>query len=620
MTKDIRERLRHDVLLADGAMGTLLVSRGAPAEGPRSPFCVSSPDLVKEIHDDYVSAGAQILATNTWDANRAKLTKFDWADSLEKINREAVRLAKAAAEGEYVLVAGEVGPLGQLVKPYGPFTKAQVREIFTEQIRILLEEGVDLIRLSTFSSELEAVEAIRAVRALSPGIPLLASLTFLADGKTSFGDEAERALNALAAAGADAVGLNCTIGPQEALDVFARVAGNVPVPIAVAPNAGYPWLVSGRTVYPATPDYFRELARDFVKAGIGVVGGCCGTGPEHVAAMAREVVGKPRLFATPHTTVVVERPAAPPEPAIETSALKRKLADPSAFVVTAEVEPPKGIDASTAVDGARRLKALGIDAVNVTDNPMARLRMSSIAVAHMIKTETGTETIFHVSPRDRNVLGIQSDLLGAAGLGIKALLVVGGDPLKIGDYPQAKPVGEIDTLGLLRIVRGLNGGVDLAGGAIGSVTSFAIACAANPAAKDLEVEISKLLAKVDAGATFAQTQPVYDLAALDRFFSRPESGTIPVLVGLIPPRSLKQALYFANEVPGMVVPASIVERMRKAADRGPEFEAEEGIAIAVELAKAIADRGRGVHIMPMARYEAVGRLLDAVASRRGARA
>jgi homocysteine S-methyltransferase len=246
--------------------------------------------------------------------------------------------------------------------------------------------------------------------------------------------------------------------------------------------------------------------------------------------------------------------------------------------------------------------------------------MSSIAVAHMIRHETGVDTVFHFSPRDRNVLGIQSDLLGAAGLGIKALLVVGGDPLKIGDYPQAKPVGEIDTLGLLRIVRGLNGGVDLAGGAIGSVTSFAIACAANPAAKDLEVEISKFLAKVDAGATFAQTQPVYDLAALDRFFSRPESGAIPVLVGLIPPRSLKQALYFANEVPGMVVPASIVERMRKAADRGPEFEAEEGIAIAVELVKAIADRGRGVHIMPMARYEAVGRLLEALGSRRGARA
>jgi methionine synthase I (cobalamin-dependent)/5,10-methylenetetrahydrofolate reductase len=613
MKTDIRERLTEGVLLADGAIGTLLVSRGAPTEGPRSPVCVSAPDLVKEVHEDYVAAGAQILTTNTWDANRVKLTKFDWADSLEKINREGVRLARAAAEGEYVLVSGEIGPLGQLVKPYGPLTKALVREIFTEQARILLEAGVDLISLETFSSELEIVEAIRAVRALAPGVPVLASLTFLADGKTSFGDDAVHALAAAAAAGADIVGLNCTIGPQEMLDVFLRVAGALSVPVSVLPNAGYPWTVSGRTVYPATPDYFREVARDFLRTGAAILGGCCGTGPEHIAAMAREVVGKKRhVAATPRTVVEVERPARPAEPAIETSALKRKLADRSAFVVTAEVEPPKGTDASSAVEGARTLKALGVDGVNVTDNPMARLRMSSIAVAHLVRTETGAEPIFHVSPRDRNVLGIQSDLLGAAGLGIKALLVVGGDPLKIGDYPQAKPVGEVDTIGLLQIVRGLNAGVDLAGGAIGTSTSFAIACAASPAAPNLDAEIARLAAKTEAGATFAQTQPVYDLAALDRFFSREEARALPVLIGLIPLRSLKQALYFANEVPGMVVPPEILDRMRKAAEKGSAFEAEEGLAIAVELARAIRERARGVHIMPMARYEAVARILEAL--------
>lgn len=611
MRKDIRQRLQESTLLADGAIGTLLVSRGAPADGPRSPVCVSAPDLVKEVHDDYVSAGAQILTTNTWDANRAKLTKFDWADSLEKINREAVRLARAAAEGEYVFVAGEMGPLGQLVKPYGPLTKALVREIFTEQARILLEEGVDLISLETFSSELEILEAIRAVRALSRDVPILASLTFLADGKTSFGDEAVHALHAAAGAGADIVGLNCTIGPQEAFDVFHRVVGTLSIPVSVLPNAGYPWTVSGRTVYPATPDYFREVAREFVRTGVAILGGCCGTGPEHIAAMAREVVGKRRTVAAPSSAIVeVERPAPPAEPAIETSALKRKLADRSAFVVTAEVEPPKGTDVSTAVDGARKLKALGVDGVNVTDNPMARLRMSSIAVAHLVRTETGAETIFHVSPRDRNVLGIQSDLLGAAGLGIKALLVVGGDPLKIGDYPQAKPVGEVDTIGLLQIVRGLNAGVDLAGGAIGTSTSFAIGCAANPAAPNLGAETAKLAAKIEAGATFAQTQPVYDLAALDGFFAREEAHAIPILIGLIPPKSLKQALYFANEVPGMVVPDEILDRMRRAAEKGPEFEVEEGLTIAIELARAIRQRARGLHIMPMARYDAVGRILE----------
>jgi len=615
MKIDIRERLKTGVLLADGAVGTLLVSRGAPTEGPRSPLCVSAPDLVKEIHDDYVEAGAQILTTNTWDANRAKLTKFDWADSLGKINREGVRLARAAAEGEYVLVSGEMGPLGQLVKPYGPLTKLQVREIFTEQARILLEEGVDLIGLETFSSEMEILEAIRAVRSLSAGVPILASLTFLADGKTSFGDEAVHALHALADAGADIVGLNCTIGPQETFDIFVRAAGTLPVPVSVMPNAGYPWTVSGRTVYPATPDYFREVARDFVKTGAAILGGCCGTGPEHIAAMAREVVGKRRFLAMPPRAVVeVERPARPAEAPIETSALKRKLADPDAFVVTVEVEPPKGTDASSAVEGARKLKGLGVDGVNVTDNPMARLRMSSIAVAHLVKTETGAETIFHVSPRDRNVLGIQSDLLGAAGLGIKALLVVGGDPLKIGDYPQAKPVGEVDTLGLLRIVKGLNAGLDLAGGPIGTSTSFAIACAANPAAPNLDAEIGKLAAKIDAGATFAQTQPVYDVAALDRFFSRAESRAIPVLIGLIPPKSLRQALYFANEVPGLVVPPEILDRMRRAAEKGPEFEAEEGMVIAAELCRAVRERARGVHIMPMAKYESVARLLGVLGS------
>jgi len=284
------------------------------------------------------------------------------------------------------------------------------------------------------------------------------------------------------------------------------------------------------------------------------------------------------------------------------------------------VEPPKGTDASTAVDGARRLKALGVDGVNVTDNPMARLRMSSIAVAHLVKTETGAETIFHVSPRDRNVLGIQSDLLGAAGLGIKALLVVGGDPLKIGDYPQAKPVGEVDTNGLLRIVKGLNAGVDLAGGPIGTSTSFAIACASNPAAPNLDQEAAKLAAKIEAGATFAQTQPVYDLDALDRFFAREESRAIPILIGLIPPRSLKQALYFANEVPGIVVPQALLDRMRRAAEKGPDFEAEEGLAVAVELARGIRERARGVHIMPMARYEAVARILGALGSGTGKKA
>jgi homocysteine S-methyltransferase len=443
-------------------------------------------------------------------------------------------------------------------------------------------------------------------------------MTFLADGKTSFGEDAPDALSALVAAGADVVGMNCTIGPQETLEVFQRVVGAVEAPISVMPNAGYPWVVNGRAVYPATPDYFRDLGREFVRAGAAILGGCCGTGPEHVAALSRAVAGGSRAAVVRAEAAlrVVENGGRPRGAELETSPFKRKLATADAFLVTAEIEPPKGTDVTAAVEAARLLKAAGADAVNITDNPMARLRMSSIAVAHLVKRETGAEPIFHFSPRDRNVLGIQSDLLGAAGLGIKAVLAVGGDPLKIGDYPQGKPVGEVDTLGLLRIVKSLNSGRDLAGGAIGSSTSFAVGCTANPAARDLDAEVARLSSKIEAGAAFAQTQPVYDVAALDRFFAREEARQIPVLIGVIPPKSLKQALYFANEVPGMVVPDEVIERMRRASEKGPQFELDEGIAIAAEIARAVAERARGLHVMPMGRYDAVQRIVAELPSAR----
>ncbi|MBK6405921.1 MAG: methylenetetrahydrofolate reductase [Holophagales bacterium] len=510
-------------------------------------------------------------------------------------------------------MAGDVGPLGQLVKPYGPLTKAMVRELFSEQIRILLEEKVDLLLFETFSSRLEAIEAIKAARDLSKEIPILASMTFLADGKTTFGTEVVEALSALEEAGADVVGMNCTIGPQETLEVFQKVVSRVGVPVAAMPNAGYPWNVSGRTVYPATPDYFREVAR--LREGRRrdrrrLLRRRPPTSPPWRERSSERSRG--RRTRRPGVRL---RPGDPGSRVARDLAAEEKARRPESARRHRGDRAAEGTDASAALDGAQLLRSYGVDAVNVTDNPMARLRMSSIAVAHMIRHETGVDTVFHFSPRDRNVLSIQSDLLGAAGLGIKALLVVGGDPLKIGDYPQGRHVGEVDTLGLLRIVRGLNSGVDLAGSPIGTSTSFAIACAANPAAPDLDVEISKLAAKIEAGATFAQTQPVYDVAALDRFFARPEARLIPVLVGLIPPRNLKQALYFANEVPGMVVPEAILNRMRRAAEKGPQFEAEEGLAIGIELAGAIAERARGIHLMPMARYDVVQRVLASLPAR-----
>jgi len=620
MKKRFREALAKEILLADGAMGTLLVSRGASPEQAKTPLNLTDPESVREVHDDYLGAGARILTTNTWDANRVKLTAHEWGDSLEKINREGVRLAREATAGEMVFVAGAIGPLGALVKPYGRLTLSQVREIFEEQARALLDAGADLVILETFASLLEAAEAVRAVRGLSAEVPIVAEMTFLADGRTAFGEDAAHALATLAMAGADAVGMNCTLGPQETHDVFARLPDSIPVPLSVMPNAGYPTVVHGRSVYLSSPDSLREYAGAFAEAGAAIVGGCCGTTPEHIRAMAKEISGRERRARAGRSSAALEPTVSlVTEAAIETSRLKRLLALADTFVVTAEVEPPKGVDLSAAIEGARKLKGSGVDAVNVTDNPMARLRMSSIAVAALIQREVGLEAIVQITTRDRNVLGLQSDLLGAAGLGLKAILCLGGDPLKIGDYPQAKQVSEVDVLGLLRMARGLNAGADLAGNSIGAPTSFAIACAANPAAADLEVEYSKLRAKIEAGATFAQTQPVYDLSALEKFLEREEARAIPLLIGLIPLRSIKQTLFFANEVPGIVVPEAIQQRMRQAAERGTDFEKAEGLAIARELASGIASLARGIHVMPMGKYGLVPEILEAV-PRRGEKA
>jgi homocysteine S-methyltransferase len=616
MKKNFRKTIAEEVLLADGAIGTLLTSRGALPGQARSPLNLSDPESVREVHDDYLDAGARILTTNTWDANRVKLTAHEWADSLERINREGVRLAREASAGELVFVAGSMGPLGALVKPYGSLQLSQVREIFEEQARVLLESGVDLILLETFGSLLEAAEAVRAVRGLSAEIPILSEMTFLADGRTAFGEDAAHALATLASAGADAVGMNCTLGPQETHDVFAKLPESLRTPLSVMPNAGYPSVVHGRNVYLSSPDYLREYAAAFVEAGAAIVGGCCGTTPEHIRAMAREVSGRKRARASRPVSIAVETEVEHlVEPPIETSRLKRKLAAGDDFIVTAEVEPPKGADCSSAIEGARLLKAGGVDAVNVTDNPMARLRMSSIAVAALIQREVGLDAVVQITTRDRNVLGLQSDLLGAAGLGVKAILCLGGDPLKIGDYPQAKQVSEVDVLGLLRIAKGLNAGADLAGNPIGTPTRFAVACAANPAAADREVELSKLRAKIEAGASFAQTQPVYDLDALANFLQLPEARAIPILVGLIPLLSLKQTLFFANEVPGVVVPPAIQERMRRAAEKGGDHERSEGLAIARELAAGIAKLAPGLHVMPMGKYKTAGEILEALPRR-----
>src|SRR5215468_953427 len=343
MLKDFRRALAEEILLADGAIGTLLVSRGAAPDQAKSPLNLTDPESVREVHEDYRDAGARILTTNTWDANRVKLSTHEWADSLEKINREGVRITREAAAGDLVFVAGSIGPLGALVKPYGTLTLAQVREIFEEQARILLEAGVDLILLETFGSLLEAAEAVRAARSLSADIPIVAEMTFLSDGRTAFGESASHALPTLAAAGADVVGMNCTLGPQETHDVFARLPASIHTPLSVMPNAGYPTVVHGRNVYLSSPDYLSDYARAFAESGAAIIGGCCGTTPEHIRAMARAILGRKRAPGAARISAVPEGPAhLVAETPIETSRFKRRLADADEFVVTVEIEPPRG--------------------------------------------------------------------------------------------------------------------------------------------------------------------------------------------------------------------------------------------------------------------------------------
>ena len=617
MKKDFRKTLTEEILLADGAMGTLLVSRGAAADQAMSAFSLTDPAAVTEAHEDYRDAGARLLTTNTWDANRVKLAAHDWADSLEKINRTAVALAREAAVGEPIFVAGSMGPLGALVRPYGHLNLVDVREIFEEQARVLLDAGVDLILLETFGNVLEAAEAVRAVRGLSAAVPIVAEMTFFGEGRTAFGESAADALATLAMAGADVVGVNCTLGPQETHEIVSKLPV-LPVPLSVMPNAGYPTVVHGRNVFLSSPEYLRGFAEAFAEAGAAIIGGCCGTTPEHVRAMSAALAGRRPAPRSATRAPAPELPASRRGRVFETSRFTRKLADPTQFLVTVELEPPRGVDVSAAVEGARTLKACGVDAVQVTDNPMARLRMSAIAVAALVQRETGMEAVVQMSTRDRNVLGLQSDLLGAAALGVRALLCLGGDPMKIGDYPQARQVSEVDVLGLLRMARGLNSGADLAGNAIGAPTAFSLGCAVHPAGTDDEAELSRLAARRDAGATFAQTPPMFDLDAFARFAARPEARAVPILAGILPLRSLRQTLFFANEVPGMVIPSEIQERMRRASEKGAEFEKAEGIAIARKLAAAVSGLARGIHVLPMAQYRCVPEILDALPSRMAA--
>ena len=582
------------VHVADGAMGTMLYARGVFLNVCYDELNLRQPDLVREIHADYVRAGADLLETNTFGANPLKLASHGLAGDTERINAEAARIATAAA-GARAAVAGAIGPLGVRVEPFGELSIAEARDAFGRQVRGLLDGGVSGFVLETFSDVAELGAAVAAVRGLSD-LPIIAQMTVGTDGRTQYGTDPATFGPELEAMGVDVIGVNCSVGPHGVLEAVEALRRVTTLPLSAQPNAGLPREVGDRKIYMASPEYMASYARRMVEAGARFVGGCCGTTPEHIRAIVGFVQSVSPRHATEGTVAVAPSPAAlAPVPLGERSGLGARLAA-GRFVTTVEIVPPKGVDPAAMFEQVRQLKAAGVDAVNVPDGPRAQSRMGALLSGLLIQREVGLEAVVHYACRDRNLLGMLSDLLGAAASGLNNLLLITGDPPKMGPYPDATAVFDIDAIGLTNLVSRLNRGLDPGGNPLGGTTRFVIGVGVNPAAPDLDRELKRFAWKVEAGAEYAVTQPVFDLAQLDRFLARIEAFRIPVVAGIWPLVSLRNAEFLANEVPGISVPDEVLERMRRASAKGKEEGLAEGVAIAREMLAAVAERVQGVQV------------------------
>jgi len=599
---DFRQALESDrVLLFDGAMGTELYRRGVFVNRCYDALSVDEPELIRDIHRDYRRAGAEVLETNTFGGNRMRLQSYGEEERVEEINRAAARLAREAA-GDELFVGGSMGPLGVRLEPYGPTSEAEARDIFGQQAELLTEGGVDLLVLETFGDLNELRQAVKACEDLEP--PVLAQMTIQPDGRTSYGVEPEQIAAAMEEAGADGVGLNCSVGPAGMLEAVERMAESTTLPISAIPNAGMPQEVEGRKMYMASPEYMATYARRLVQSGARMVGGCCGTGPEHVREMARQLEEGPR--PRPRAGRAVEaRPApeeTPPEeptPLAERSDWGRKL-DAGEQVTCVEVQPPRGSDPTPLLEACRRLEEAGVDAVNVPDGARASVRMGVIAASTLVQREVGIEALAHYTCRDRNLLGMTGDLLGAQALGLRNLLLVTGDPPKTGPYPDATAVFDVDSIGLTNLVRRLNHGQDVGGTALGSRTEFVIGVGVNPDAENREREMRRWYWKVEAGAEYAVTQPVFDVESLAEFLSEVERrGTRPppVVASVWPLTDLRNAEFLNNEVPGIRVPERILDRMRRAEERGEGHARAEGRDVAREIISDVREMADGVQVI-----------------------
>ncbi len=630
------EQLQHRPLLCDGAMGSLLYARGVAYEQCFDALNLAQPELIQGIHREYISAGSQIIETNTFGANRAKLESYNLEERVREINHRAARLALEAREvaGQPVFIAGAVGPTGRPLQAPDEHRLGELRAIFREQIEALQEGGVELLILETFSSLAELRQAVLAAKEVG-GLPIVAQMSFYEDAHTLSGQSAARVATVLSDLGVDVMGANCSVGPAATLDTLQEmiaevkhsdIAGARPQLFSAQPNAGLPTRIENRFFYMATPDYFADYALRFARAGVQLIGGCCGTTPHHIAAMRKALDEHFGVTNQSTTTVpqeatrlksagafngkvtiirpIEEEVILPPQGSM--TRLQEKLAA-GEFVVSVNLDPPKGLNPSKILEGATMMQEAGADCINIADSPMARIRMSCMGLARLIQDHLGMETIIHFTSRDRNLMAIQSELLGAHALGIRNILGLTGDPLRVADYPNTTGVWDVDSVGLIRVIRGMNEGHDSTGSSIGAQASFHIGAALNlnMTEEQTEKEIEKYRQKIDAGAQFIMTQPIYEIAPLLRFLERAGKPPIPVLLGCIPLHSSRHAEYLHNEVPGITIPEAVRDRMRAAGERGHE----EGLLMAQELLAQARSMVQGVYLMPSyRRYDIVAQL------------
>ena len=583
----------------DGAMGTMLYAKGVYINRCYDELNLSNPELVQEVHTEYIRAGADIVETNTFGATAHKLQQYGLEGNMHEINARAAQIARKAA-GDRAYVAGAIGPLGLRIEPYGPTSFDEAKDLFKAQATALLEGGVDLFCLETFSDVSEIRQAIAAVRELCD-LPIIAQMTIMTDGNTLFGTTPELFTERLDNWGADIIGLNCGVGPAIILNALEKMREVTKKKLSAQPNAGLPRDVQGRQVYMCSPEYMSKFAKRFIQAGAKFIGGCCGTTPSHIKLISDSVrAASPRAQSIAFTSggasvVEITGPDIKVVPPEERSKWGRKIAR-GEFVTSVEVLPPKGVDAKKTLDSIRLLKDAGVDGVNIPDGARAQSRMSALATAVLVEQQIGIESVLHYCCRDRNLLGMMSDLLGAAALGLRNLLVITGDPPKMGPYPDATAVFDIDSIGLTNMVNKLNHGLDLGNNPIGEPTAFCVGVGVNPGAINLDEEIKRFEWKVEAGAEYAITQPVFDTEQLRDFLRRIEHVRIPIIAGIWPLVSFRNAEFLHNEVPGVRVTPSIMERMRNASAISKEAGREEGLRIARESLMEVRDEIQGVQV------------------------